>query len=414
MDVVAPASHSEWLVPIVHVRKQNGKLRICADFSTGLNRALQSFDYTLPMLEDIFASLNGGAISSQIDLSDAYLQLELSEESKKKVVINTQKGLFRYNRLPFRIKIAPGSFQQVMNKMVTGLQGVATYLDDILVSGRNEQEHRENLLTVFGRIADYGFKVRLDKCTFSRPEIRYLGFILDKNGRRPNPEKIEAIMNMDEPKNILQLRSFLGMITGWLLYICAIMKNLRGPLGAFLKKEVKWRWSSQEHEAFEKLKEALSSDANLAHCDPQQKIVVAADACDYGIGCVISHRYEDGTEKPIAHASRSLSAAEKKYSQIEKFRNTPQIGLWDGLLFCLVMILTGQVDGLSRLMQKHQDADEDVVVAAVENDVSRLLKDCIRRLPLTREDVRDSTARDFLLKNIMSNVRSGKMAKDEL
>ncbi|PIO75512.1 reverse transcriptase [Teladorsagia circumcincta] len=299
MDVIAPVSHSEWAAPIVCVKKQNEKLRICADFSTGLNRALQSFDYPLPMPEDIFASLNGGTIFSQIDLSDAYLQLELSEESKKKVVINTHKGLFRYNRLPFGIKTAPGIFQQVMNKMVGGLQGVAAYLDDILVSARTEQEHKENLLAVFGRIADYGFKVRLDKCTFCRPEIRYLGFILDKNGRRPNPEKIDAIKNMGEPKNIAQLRSFLGMITYYSAFVPS-MKNLRGPLDALLKKDVKCRWTPKEQEAFEDLKKALSSDVNLAHYDPQQKIIVAADACDYGIGCVISHRYADGSEKPIA------------------------------------------------------------------------------------------------------------------
>nr|CDJ97482.1 RNA-directed DNA polymerase (reverse transcriptase) and Integrase domain containing protein [Haemonchus contortus] len=458
INVIEPVSHSEWAAPIVCVKKQNGKLRICADFSTGLNRALQSYDYPLPIPEDIFASLNGGTIFSQIDLSDAYLQLELSEESKKKVVINTHKGLFRYNRLPFGIKTAPGIFQQVMNKMVTGLQGVATYLDDILVSGRNEQEHRENLLAVFRRIADYGFKIRLDKCTFARPEIQYLGFILDKNGRRPNPEKIKAIKNMDEPKNIVQLRSFLGMITYYSVFV-PTMKTLRGPLDALLRKDVKWRWTSKEHEAFEKLKTALSSDANLAHYDPQQKIVVAADACDYGIGCVISHRYEDGSEKPIAHASRSLSDAEKKYSQIEKEAlglvfavkkfhkylfgrkfllltdHKPLLAIfgdkkgvpvysanrlmrWATILlgydFDIEYVKTtqfGQVDGLSRLMQKHNVSDEDVVVAAVENDVSRLLKDCIRRLPLTHEHIRDSTAKDSLLKNVKACVKSGKWSK---
>uniref|UniRef100_A0A0N4WWJ2 Reverse transcriptase domain-containing protein n=1 Tax=Haemonchus placei TaxID=6290 RepID=A0A0N4WWJ2_HAEPC len=130
--------------------------------------------------------------------------------------------------------------------MVTRSQGVATYLDDILVSGRNEQEHRENLLALFGKIADYGFKVLLDKCTFSRN--MYLGFIIDKNGRRPNPEKIEAIAteNMDEPKNIAQLRSFLGIITYYPIFVTP-MRNLRGPLDAFLKKDVKWRWSFKEH-----------------------------------------------------------------------------------------------------------------------------------------------------------------------
>ncbi|PIO53377.1 reverse transcriptase, partial [Teladorsagia circumcincta] len=317
MGVITPVNHSEWAAPIVCVKKQNGKLRVCADFSTGLNKALQSFDYPLPMPEDIFASLNGGTIFSQIDLSDAYLQLELSEESKRKVVINTHRGLFQYNRLPFGIKTAPGIFQQVMNKMVSGLRGVTTYLDDILVSGKTKEEHNENLLAVFGRIADYGFKVRLDKCAFSQPEIRYLGFILDKNGRRPDPKKIEAIKNMKEPKNVTQLRAFLGMVTYYSAFLPS-MKDLRGPLDALLKKDTKWKWSFKEQDAFKKLKEALSSEMNLAHYDPRQKIVVAADACDYGIGCVISHRYVDGSEKPIAHASRSLSNAEKNYSQIEK------------------------------------------------------------------------------------------------
>ncbi|VDL83597.1 unnamed protein product [Nippostrongylus brasiliensis] len=163
MGVITPVTHSEWAAPIVCVRKANGKLRVCADFSTGLNKALQSFDYPLPVPEDIFASLNGGTVFSQIDLSDAYLQIELSDEAKKKVVINTHRGLFQYNRLPFGIKTAPGIFQQIMNKMVSGLRGVATYLDDILVCGKTELEHKENLLALFGRIEEYGFKLRLEK-----------------------------------------------------------------------------------------------------------------------------------------------------------------------------------------------------------------------------------------------------------
>ncbi|KIH67346.1 integrase core domain protein [Ancylostoma duodenale] len=281
MNVITPVTHSEWAAPIVCVRKSNGKLRMCADFSTGLNKALESFDYPLPVPEDIFARLNGRAVFSQIGLSDAYL-IELSDKSKKMVVINTHRGLFQNNRLTFGIKTAPSIFQQVMNKMVAGLRGVATYLDDILVCGRTEQEHMENLLALFERIAEFGFK----------PEIRYLGFIVDRNGRRPNPEKIEAIKGMVEPKNVGQLRAFLGMITYYAAFMPA-MKDLRGPLDALLTKDVKWEWTSKQQTAFEKLKKALSSELNLAHYDPRQKIVVAADACDYGSGCVISHRYAD-------------------------------------------------------------------------------------------------------------------------
>lgn len=157
----------------------------------------------------------------------------------------------------------------------------------------------------------------MDKCSFAKPEIRYLGFIIDKNGRRPNPQKIEAIKNMVEPTNVTQLRAFIGMVTFYSSFIPS-MKKLRGPLDALLKKDVKWTWTSVQWHAFEKLKNELSSDLNLAHYDPNEKIVVAADACEYGIGCVISHRYADGSEKPIAHASRLLSDAERNYSQVEK------------------------------------------------------------------------------------------------
>ncbi|EPB68570.1 hypothetical protein ANCCEY_12340 [Ancylostoma ceylanicum] len=178
--------------------------------------------------------------------------------------------------------------------MTAGLRGVATYLDDILVCGKTEQEHMENLLALFERISEYGLKVRKEKCSLAKPEIRYLGFILDKDGRRPNPEKVEAIKSMAEPKNVGQLRAFLGMITYYSAFM-PTMKDLRGPLDALLKKDMKWEWSSKPQTAFEKLKKALSSDLNLAHYDPKQKIVVAADACDYGIGCVISHKYADAT-----------------------------------------------------------------------------------------------------------------------
>ncbi|KIH64216.1 reverse transcriptase [Ancylostoma duodenale] len=405
MNVITPVTHSEWAAPIVSVRKSNGKLRMCADFSTGLNNALESFDYPLTVPEDIFATLNGGAVFSQIDLSDAYLQIELSEESKKMVVINTHRGLFQYNRLPFGIKTAPGIFQQVMNKMVAELRGVATYLDDILVCGRTEQEHTENLMALFERIAEYGFKVHIEKCSFAKPEIRYLGFIVDRNGRRPNPEKIEAIKSMVEPKNVGQLRAFLGMITYYAAFM-PTMKDLRGPLDALLKKDVKWEWTSRQQTAFEKLKKALSSELNLAHYDPMQKIVVAADACDYGIGkflLLTDHKpllavFGDKKGVPVYSANRLMRWATilLGYDFDIEYVNTTKFG---------------QADGLSRLMRKHQVENEDIVIAAVENDVCALLKECIRRLPVTVADVESHTKNDPVLRKIISCVKSGKWPK---
>src|SRR6201999_571846 len=128
------------------------------------------------------------------------------------VVINTHKGLYRYNRLPFGVKPAVSIFQQIMNKMTTGLKGTTAYLDDLIVSGKDEKEHEENLLKLFERINEYGFRVRLDKCSFGLREIKYLGFSVDENGRKPLAEKVKAIQDMETPKNVSQLRSFLGMV----------------------------------------------------------------------------------------------------------------------------------------------------------------------------------------------------------
>uniref|UniRef100_A0A915E576 RNA-directed DNA polymerase n=1 Tax=Ditylenchus dipsaci TaxID=166011 RepID=A0A915E576_9BILA len=141
----------------------------------------------------LFASLNGARFFSKLDLADAYLQIELDEESKKLAVINTHRGLFRYNRLPFGVKSAPGIFQQLMDTLLSGIPGAVAYLDDIIIVGSSIEEHNSALLAVFNRIRDAGLQVRLSKCEFFLPSVKYLGFIVDKDGRRPDPQKTAAI-----------------------------------------------------------------------------------------------------------------------------------------------------------------------------------------------------------------------------
>ncbi|EYB86471.1 hypothetical protein Y032_0278g1160 [Ancylostoma ceylanicum] len=131
--------------------------------------------HPLPTVEDVFNTLNGGEFFSQIDLADAYLQIEVDDASKELLTINTHRGLFRYNRLTFGVKSAPGIFQQIIDSMIAGLNGVAAYLDDIIVTGRNMEEHRQNLEALFERIHTYGFRVRMEKCTFMMSEIRTNG-----------------------------------------------------------------------------------------------------------------------------------------------------------------------------------------------------------------------------------------------
>lgn len=148
------------------------------------------------MPQDIFARLSNCKIFSQIDLSDAFLQVEFDEGSRDMLTINTHRGLYRYNRLPPGVKAAPGAFQQLVDTMLAGLNCTSGYLDDVLVGGDDEEDHWRNLRAVLERIQEYGFTIKAEKCSFGQRQIKYLGHLIDGHGLRPDPAKVQAIRNM--------------------------------------------------------------------------------------------------------------------------------------------------------------------------------------------------------------------------
>ncbi|XP_029690263.1 uncharacterized protein K02A2.6-like isoform X1 [Takifugu rubripes] len=154
--VLEPVTTSEWATPIVPVPKKNGGIRTCGDFKVTLNPVLVAEQYPLPLIDDLFAGLVGGKKISKIDLNQAYLQMHVEEHSRKLLTINTHKGLFRYRRLPFGITSAPALFQRAMDQILTGLPGVQCYLDDILCTGANDEEHLRNLDAMLQRLEEYG------------------------------------------------------------------------------------------------------------------------------------------------------------------------------------------------------------------------------------------------------------------
>ena len=148
-------------------------------------------------------------------------------------------------------------------------------------------------------------------------KIKYLGRIIDKDGRRPDPKRATAIKNMPAPDNVTTLQSFLGLANYYQSFIKNLL-DLRAPLNEILKKDKKWRWTPECQTAFDQIKKALTSDLFLTHYDPKLEIIVVSDANLFGVGSRILHKMPDRTKKPIAHASRTLLPAEKHYSQIEK------------------------------------------------------------------------------------------------
>ena len=315
--ILEKVTHSEWATPIVAVPKPDGSVRLCGDFKVTVNQSLSIDQYPLPKADDLFDTLAGGKQFTKLDLSQAYLQLPLDPESKKYCTINTHRGLYQFTRLPFGIASAPAQFQRVMDTILQGVQGSLCYIDDIMVTGTSKEEHLQNLEEVLKRLQAHGIRMKKKKCHLMQDTVEYLGHLIDADGKRPTPEKINAIKRAPMPENVQQLRSFLGLLNYYRKFLPNLASTLQ-PLNDLLQKNRKWSWSAKCTQAVNTAKEQLATSNLLTHYDPTKPIKLAADASPYGLGAVISHVFPSGEERPIAFASRSLSKSEKNYSQIDK------------------------------------------------------------------------------------------------
>ena len=315
--IIKPIEHSDWAAPIVPVVKKDGSVRICGDYRLTVNRVAKPDTYPLPRIDDIFASLSGGKTFSKLDLANAYQQIPLEQKSKQLVTINTHKGLYCYNRLPFGISAAPSIFQRTMENVLQGIPNTCIYLDDLLVTGDTQESHLANLEAVLSKLQTAGLRLKRSKCTFMMPSVEYLGHQISTKGIQLTEDKVRAIKDAPVPTDVTQLRSFVGLVN----YYGKFLPNLSSvlvPLYILLQKGSKWKWGAQQDKAFSAVKSQLTSECLLTRFDPQKPLTLACDASPYGVGAVLSHRLDDGSERPIAFASRSLSPAEKGYAQLDK------------------------------------------------------------------------------------------------
>ena len=282
-----------------------------------MNQVSKCDTYHIPRIKALFAQISGGQKFTTLDLDRAYQQLVLDEESRKYVVINTQLGLFQCNRPPFGVSSAPGIFQRTTETLLQAIPGVVVYLDDILITGRNEQEHLSNLDKVLTKLEEAGLRLNKDKCWFMQAEVVYLGHVIDRTGLHPDKGRIQAITEAPRPQNVTELKAYLGLLS----YYGKFLQNLStvlAPLHRLLRKGVKWNWSCEQERAFHQSKQLLVSAKVLAHFDPQQESVVTCDASSYGLGAVLAQRGKDGKEHPVAFASRTLMKTERNYAQVER------------------------------------------------------------------------------------------------
>ena len=226
-------SIAKWATPVVPILKKDG---LCRDYKVTVNQATNTESYPLPTIEDLLASLSGGTAFSKLDLAHAYQQVVLDEESKAVVTINTHKGLYKVNRLPFGVASAPSLFQRIMENILQGLAGVSVYLDDILVTRKSTEEHLINLEAVLSRLESSGLRLKRNKCAFLLPSVEYLGHRISAQGLQPTVDKIKPVQEAPKPQDVSQLRSFIGLVNYYSKFLPDVSSVL-APLHRLLQNE---------------------------------------------------------------------------------------------------------------------------------------------------------------------------------
>ncbi|XP_039524968.1 uncharacterized protein K02A2.6-like [Pimephales promelas] len=315
--IIEPVKHSEWAAPVVPVLKSDNTVRLCGDYKLTVNRVSKLEQYPIPRIDDLFATLSGGQKFTNLDMSHAYHQIALDAESKKYVTVNTHKGLFTYRVLPFGVSSSPAIFQRTIEGVLQGIPYVAVFLDDILVTGRNDEEHLQTLARVLRRLQEAGLRLKRSKCSFMEKEVTFLGHKVDETGLHPVPEKVTALQNAPAPKNVTELKAYLGLLNYYNKFL-PNLSTILAPVHKLLRKDEKWNWEGEQEAAFAQSKEMINSVQVLVHYDPQKDVILSCDASPYGLGAVLSHKMPDGSERPIGFMSRTLNQAERNYSQLDK------------------------------------------------------------------------------------------------
>lgn len=254
MDVVEPSS-SAWSNPIVVVKKSSGDYRFCLDFRK-LNELTKKDAYPLPYMSSILDKLGNSSVLSSLDLKSAFWQIPLSPESKEKTAFAVPgRGLFQFKRMPFGLSNAPASMQRLVD-VIFGPElepFVFVYLDDIVVVTPDFPTHLRILREVFLRLRHANLSLNFEKCNFARSELRYLGFLIDRNGLRVDPDKVAAVQNFPTPRNVKEVRRFVGLAS-WYRRFIPVFSQTIVPLTKLTKKHVKFHWDDDAQISFDSLK----------------------------------------------------------------------------------------------------------------------------------------------------------------
>lgn len=316
--IIEKCAASKWNSPLLLVPKarkegEEKQFRLVVDFRK-LNEATVPIRFPIPHIDSIIDSFNGAKYFSTLDLNGAFYQIKLKEEDRQYTTFQNNYFTYHFRSMPQGLCTSPFTMQNGGNLLFNDLldRGVKIYMDDIVIYTKTLEEHLELLQEIFTRLRKHNFKLKIEKCFFLKREFEFLGFIISEKGSLPNPNKTSCINKYPRPKNVVEIQRFLGLCNYYRKFIENFAKIAK-PLYNLCGKDVPFIWNQSCENAFNNLKQAISSPPVLAFPDFNETFIVHTDASNFAVGTVLSQ-----LEKPIQFASKTLNAAQRNYSTIEK------------------------------------------------------------------------------------------------
>ena len=315
-SIIEPAQ-SAWSSNVVMARKKDGSLRFCVDYRK-LNELTVKDTYPLPLIQSCLDAVGKAKWFSTFDLRSGYHQVVMEQKDADKTTFVTRRGTYRFRVMPFGLCNAPATFQRLMDVAMSGLnlEICLVYLDDIILFSDTVEQHMERLEQLFQRLDQTNLKLKPSKCKLFQREVLFLGHRLSADGLTTDPEKTRTIQEWPTPKNLKEVRSFLGLCSYYRRFVQGF-SEIASPLHELTKKNHRFGWTTECEDSFKLLKEKLVSSPILAMPVDDGQYFLDTDACDVGIGAVLSQE-QNGCERVIAYASRSLSKSERNYCATRK------------------------------------------------------------------------------------------------
>ncbi|XP_058128673.1 uncharacterized protein K02A2.6-like [Anopheles ziemanni] len=400
--------YSEWASPTHVVAKKNGSIRITENYKPTVNPRMIIDEHPIPRVDTIFNQMKGATLFCHLDITDAYTHLPIDEEFRKILTLNTTThGLIRPTRAVYGAANIPAIWQRRMEEILLGLTNVVSFYDDIIVFAKNFEELLQALTRILSRIQQSGLKLNRSKCVFATSSLECLGHRIDREGRHKSTKHIEATRDVPRPSNPEELQRFLGKATYYSAFIPDLSTRAK-PLRSILSAE-QFEWTAEADEPFRDIKNILISPQVLIQYDPALPLILATDASKTGLGAVLSHRLNNGTERPIAYASCTMSPTEQRYPVIDKeaLAIVWAVKKFFNYLYARKFTLVTDHKPLTQILHP----EKSLPILGGNDDIDAFedfVLNQIQQLPIRAEQIARETRKDDHLGKILNDLELGR------